>query len=108
MLQSSTSPKAADAEDRINPANTPAHESMSLDERHHFLILDDRHGWQSSEQLQDFRAADYRTTCSFADNERMAVNVLVMKKRYEPELGMAQVLHPDRGINKHQWLAVGD
>jgi hypothetical protein len=38
----------------------------------------------------------------------MALNVFAMKKRYEPELAMAQVLDPDRGINKHQLLAAGD
>jgi hypothetical protein len=92
----------------INPANTPTHESMSLDERHHFLILDDRNGWQSSEQLQDLRAASYRTTCQFPDDKRMALNVFAMKKRYEPELATAQVFHPDRGINKHQLLVEGD
>src|ERR1700733_1481194 len=91
----------------INPANAPPHEAMSLDERHRFLILDDRHGWQSSEQLQDLRAAHYRTTRQFADNKRMALNVLATKKRYETEMTMAQGLHPDRGVNKHQRLMRG-
>ena len=108
MLQSSTPPKAADANRCTSTQPMPRPMRRCRYERHHFLILDDRHGWQSSEQLQDFNAADYRTTCQFADDERMAVNVLAMKKRYEPELVMAQVLDPDRGINKHQWLAVAD
>jgi len=90
----------------IDPANTPTHEAMPLDERHHFFILHDRHGWQSPEQLQDLRAAAYGTTCQFADNKRMALNFGAMKKRDEPELAMAQMLHPDRGINKHQRLAI--
>jgi hypothetical protein len=47
----------------IDLANTPTHEAMPLDERHHFFILHDRHGWQSPEQLQDLRAAAYGTTC---------------------------------------------
>jgi hypothetical protein len=86
----------------IDPANTPTHESMPLDERHHFFILHDRHGWQSPEQLQDLRAGAYGTTGQFADNKRMALNFGAMKKRDEPELAMAQMLHPDRGINQHQ------
>jgi hypothetical protein len=92
----------------INPANSSTHEAMSVDEGHHFLILNDRHGWQSSEQLQDLRAVNYRTTCQFADDKWMALNVLAMKKRYQPELAMAQVLQPDRGIYKHQWFAAED
>ena len=89
-----------------HPANTPTHEAMPLDERHHFFILHDRHGWQSPEQLQDLRAVAYGTTCQFADNKRMAVNFGAMKKRDEPELAMAQMLHPDRGVDKHQRLAI--
>jgi len=91
----------------IDPANAPTHEAMPLDERHHFLILHDRHGWQSPEQLQDLRAAAYGSTCQFADNKTMALNFGVMKKRDEPELAMAQMLHPDRGIHKYQRLARG-
>jgi len=91
----------------IDPANTPTHEAMPLDEGHHLLILRDRHGWQSPEQLQDLRAAAYRTTCQFADNEGMALNFGAMKKRDEPELATVQMFHPDRGINKHQRLALG-
>src|SRR2546430_15044528 len=89
----------------IDPANTPTHEAMPLDERHHFLILHDRHGWQSPEQLQDLRAVAYGSTCQFADNKRMALNFGAMKKRDELELAVAQMLHPDRGIHKHQPLA---
>jgi hypothetical protein len=90
----------------INPANTPTHEARPFDERHPFLILHDLHGGQSSEQLQDLRAAAYGTTCQFADNKGMALNFGTMKKRDEPELAMAQMLHPDRGIHKHQRLAI--
>jgi hypothetical protein len=89
----------------IDPANTPTHEAVTLDECNHFFILYDRHGWQSPEQLQGLRAAAYGTTCQFADNKRMALNFGAMKKRDEP-LAMAQMLHPDRGINKHRRLAV--
>jgi len=35
------------------------------------------------------------------------LNFGAMKKRDEPELAMAQMLHPDRGIHKHQRLARG-
>ena len=90
----------------IDPANAPTHEAMPLDERDHFFILRDRHGWQSPEQLQDLRAAPYETTGQFADNKRMALNFGPMKKRDEPELAMAQMLHPYRGINKHHRLAI--
>jgi hypothetical protein len=89
----------------IDPADTPTHEAMPLDERHHLLILHDRHGWQAPEQLQDLRAAVYGATCQFADNKWMALNFGAMKKRDEPEVAMAQMFHPDRGINKHQRLA---
>src|SRR4029077_2090742 len=53
----------------IDPADTPTHEAMPLAERHHLLILHDRHGWQAPEQLQDLRAAVYGATCQFADNK---------------------------------------
>jgi len=56
--------------------------------------------------LQNFRAAAYGTTGQFAYDKRMALNVGSMKKRDEPWLGMAQMLYPDRGINKHQRLAI--
>jgi hypothetical protein len=92
----------------IKPAKASTHEAMSLDEGHHFLIFDDWHGWQSSEQLQDLRAANYRTACQFADDKWMALNVLAMKQRHQPKLAMAQVLHPDRGIYQHQWLSAGE
>jgi hypothetical protein len=90
----------------IDPANTPTHKAMALNERHHLLILHDRQGWQSPEQLQDLRAPVYGTTCQFVNNKRMALNFGTMKKRDEPELAMAQMLHPDGGINKHQRLAI--
>jgi hypothetical protein len=35
----------------------------------------------------------------------MALHFRAMKKRDEPELAMAQMFHPDRGINKRQRLA---
>jgi len=92
----------------INPANAPTHEAMSLDEGQHLLIFGDRHRWQPSEQLQDLRAANYRTASQFADNKWMALNVLAMKQRHQPELAMAQVLDPDRSIHQHQRLSSGD
>jgi len=91
----------------IDPADAPTHEAMSLDECHHFLIVHDRNSWQSPEQLQDLRAAAYRTTCQFADDKGMALDLGTMEKRDEPELAMAQMLHPDRGIHKYQRLARG-
>jgi hypothetical protein len=66
---------------------------MPLDQRHHFFILHERHGRQSPEQLQDLRTAAYGTTCQFADNKRMALNFGATKKRDEPELATAQMLH---------------
>jgi len=91
----------------IDPANTPAHEAMPLDERYHFLVLRDPHGWQSPEPLQDLSAAGYGTTCQLADDKRMALNFGTMKKRDEPALATAQMLHPDRRINQHQRPALG-
>ncbi len=64
----------------IDPADALTHEAMPLDKRHDFLILHDRNGWQSSEQLQNLRAAAYGATCQLADNKGMALNFGAMKK----------------------------
>jgi hypothetical protein len=91
----------------VDPANTPTHEALAIEERHYFVVLHNLHGWQSPQQLQDFRAAAYGTTCQFADNKGMALHFGTMKKRDEPMMSMAEMLHPHRGINKHQRLATG-
>src|SRR5205807_8293259 len=72
---------------------------------HQFLILHARPGWQSPEQWQGLRAVAYGSTCLFADNKWRALNFGAMKKRDGLELAVAQLLHPDRGIHKHQPLA---
>lgn len=85
----------------VNQAQTLVHETMKINEVQDFRIVGLGKCRQGGQQCENDLATLNVAASQFADDERMAHDVLAMEQFHKVRFTFAQVIDPDRGVHKH-------
>ena len=67
----------------VYPADSPTHEAVALNKRHHFIVAARGNTWQTKKQRQYFRAAMQRAARQFANDEWVAFHFFAAEQGTE-------------------------
>jgi hypothetical protein len=84
----------------IDPAQAAAHQTVGLDERQDFLVLDDRSSREISQELEDLSSILQQTTGELSRHEGMTEHLLIKKQLAEVLVGSSKVVDPYRRVDE--------
>jgi len=90
----------------VDPAQSPAEERVRLDEIHHLVMLGLGHDRESGQQPQNFAPLRKASAGKLSDHEGMDPDLPGLQQLRKPDIPRAEMVDPNRGVDKHDGSAV--
>ncbi len=87
----------------VHPADTFPMQAARLEKMHDFVVVGRLCLWQRGQMTEDIVSRSEATASKFTDDKRMAKNPSLPETLPELSVVLAEMIHPDRGIDKDHY-----